>query len=186
VSEPVRLSNRRQFRRPLLWGGSAISLGALLGLSSWLLPDVFDALGSTAIGQAGSAVLALLGIGIISYALTWHVLWVEFGERIRVRRALSARVIEWNEVASLALEEERVEVRPLAPLANLPGALGVPGVVAAARLTGVTDVARFHLLFGRLCLRLSGGIVIRCDVRLLEWESIVELARSRSVPVSQG
>src|SRR5262249_17056511 len=148
--------------------------------------NVFDALGSTAIAQVGSAVLAPLGIGIIFYALARHILWVEFGQRIRVRRALGERVIEWNEVASLALEEEKVDVKPLEPLANLPGALGVPGVGAVAKLAGVTDLARFDLSIRRLCLRLSGGRVIRCDVRLLEWEALVGLARSRSVPVSGG
>jgi hypothetical protein len=186
MTEPVRLSNRRQFRRPLLWGGCALFFGALLALSSWLLPDVFAALGSAAVAQAGSAVLALLGIGIISYALARHVLWVEFGERIRVRRALSERVIGWNEVASLAREEETVVVRPFAPLGALPGALGVPAVGAVARAAGATDLSRFELVFGRLCLRLRGGGVIRCDVRSLEWESIVGMAQSRSVPVTPG
>jgi hypothetical protein len=184
MSELVRISNRRHFRRPLLWGALAIVLGALLALMSWF--NVFDALGSTAVAQVGSAVLTLLGIGIISYALTRHVLWVEFGQQIRVRRALWERVIEWSDVGSVALEEERVDVRPLEPLANLPGALGVPGVGTMARLAGVTDIAGFQMRFGRLCLRLSSEGVIRCDVRLPEWESIVGLARSRSVPVSQG
>jgi hypothetical protein len=184
MSEVVCTSNRRQFRRPLLWGGLAIFLGVLLALLSSF--NVFDALGSTAIAQVGSAVLALLGLGIIFYALARHVLWVEFDQRIRVRRALWERAIEWSEVVSLALEEERVDVRPLAPLANLPGALGVPGVGAVAKLAGVTDLARFDLSIRCLCLRLSSGHVIRCDVRLLEWEALVGLARSRSVQVSEG
>jgi len=185
MSGPVRTSNFRQFRRPLLWGGSAIFLGALLALLSWLLPNVFDAMGSTAVARVGGAALALLGIGIIFYALTRHVLWIEFGERIRVRRALAERAIEWDEVTSLALEKERVDIRPLAPLANLLGALGVPGGGAVLRATGVGDIGRFQLQFGRLCLRLSGGATIRCDVRLQEWESIAELARSRAVAVAQ-
>jgi hypothetical protein len=139
MSELVRISNRGHFRRPLLWGGLAIFLGALLALMSWL--NVFDALGSTAVAQVGSAVLTFLGIGIIFYALVRHVLWVEFGQQIRVGRALRERLIEWSDVASVALEEERVDVRPLEPLANLPRALGVPGVGTVARLTGVTDKA---------------------------------------------
>jgi hypothetical protein len=166
-----------------LWGGLAIFLGALLALTSWL--HVFDALGSTGVAQVGSAVLAFLGVGVIGNALARHVLWVEFGQQIRVRRALRERVIEWSDVASVAFEEERADVRPLEPLANLPGAFGVPGVGAAARLAGVTDIARFQLLFGRLCLRLRGGGAIRCDVRLLEWGGIVALARDRAVPVLQ-
>jgi hypothetical protein len=186
MSEPVRTRNRRQFRRPLLWGGAAILFGAFLGLSSWLWLDVFEALGSTAFALAGSAALALLGVGIICYALVRHVLWVEFGERVHVRRALWERAIEWDEVAALALEEEREDVRPLAPLANVPSALGVPGVGAVARLTGVADIARFDLVLRRLCLRLRSGVVIRCDVQLPQWEGIVALARDRSVPVSQG
>jgi hypothetical protein len=149
------------------------------------LPDVFETLGSTAAAQAGSTLLALLGIAIISFALARYVLWVEFGERIRVRRAVSERVFDWNEVASLALEEEKVEVRPVAPLAALPGALGVPAVGAVARLAGVADLARFDLSFRRLCIRLSGNNVIRCDVRLLEWENVAEMARGRSIPMSE-
>jgi hypothetical protein len=58
----------------------------LLALSSWVVPDVFEVLGAKTVAQAGSAVLILLGIGIICYALARNVLWVEFGERIRVRR----------------------------------------------------------------------------------------------------
>jgi hypothetical protein len=54
MSEPVRTSNRRHFRRPLLCGGLAIFLGALLALMSWV--NVFDALGSTAVAQVGSGV----------------------------------------------------------------------------------------------------------------------------------
>jgi len=180
MSEPVRVWNRRPLRRPLLWGGAALFVGCLLlALSSWLVPDVFEALGSRAIAQAGSAVLALLGIAIIIYGLARHPLWVEFGERIRVRRGFWQRVIEWDQVRSLVLEEESVDVQPLAPLANLPTALGVPVVGPVLRLTGVTNIAAFKLRFGRICLSLNSGAVIRCDVRLLEWETIVEVARKR-------
>jgi hypothetical protein len=167
-----------------LCGGLLLFLGVLLALLSWL--NVFDALGSRAVAQICSAVLTCLAIGVILYALARHVLWVEFGQQIRVRWALWERVIEWSDVGSVVMEEERVDVRPFQPLANLPGALGVPGVGTVARLTGVTDIARFQLRFGRLCLRLGRGGVIRCDVRLPEWESIVGLARNRSVPVSQA
>jgi hypothetical protein len=167
-----------------LCGGLLVFLGVLLALLSWL--NVFDALGSTAVALVGSAVLTCLGIGVILYALARHVLWVEFGERLRFRRAVWERAIEWDEVESLGLEEEREEVRPLQPLVNVASALGVPAAGTVARLTGVEGIAAFDLRFRRLRLRLQGGAVIRCDVRLSQWEGIVALARGRSVPVSQG
>jgi hypothetical protein len=120
---------------------------------------------------------------IIIYGLVRYPLWVEFGERIRVRRGFWQRVIEWDHVRSLALEEESVDVQPLSPLANLPTAVGVPVVGPVLRLTGVTNIAAFNLRFGRICLTLCSGAVIRCDVRLLEWESIVGVARKRGAQV---
>jgi len=183
VSEPVRLSNGRQLRRPLLWGSLALVAGSvLLALSSWLLPEVFEAMEATTIAQVGGAVLALLGVGSIGYALTRHFLWVEFGERIRVRWAFSERGIEWEEVASLALDEEETVIRPLAGLLGvLPQPLGV-----VAKFSGAAEWGEFNLTFRRLCLRLTQGDVIRCDVRVLQWEAVEGLAQSRSVPTSAG
>ena len=183
MPEPVRLSNGRQLRRPLLWGGLALVLGGVLvALSSWLLPEVFEEMKATTIAQIGSGVLALLGVGIIGYALVRHVLWVEFGDRIRVRWAFSERGIEWEEVASLGLDEEETVIRPLAGLFGvLPQPLGV-----VAKFSGAANLGEFNLTFRRLCLRLTQGDVIRCDVRVLQWEAVEELARSRSVPLSAG
>lgn len=187
MPKPVRVWNRRPLRRPLLWGGAALFAGCLLFmLSSWLVPDVFDALGSTAIAQAGSALLGLLGIAILIYGLARHPLWVEFGERVRIRWGLWQRVLAWDQVRSLALEGESVAVQPLAPLANLSAAVGVPVVGPVLRLTGAASIAEFKLHFGRICLTLSSGEVIRCDVRLLEWESIVEVARKQGAQVLPG
>jgi hypothetical protein len=182
----IRTWNRRQFLRPLRAGGAAILLGALLALWAWLWPDAFDALGSRAFALGGGAALALLGVGILCFGLARHVLWVEFGEQVRFRRALWERTIEWDRVASLALEEERVEVRPLQPLVNVATGSGVPGAGTVAGLIGVGGIAGFDMRFRRLCLKLRSGAVIRCDVRLLQWEGIVALARGRSVLVAQG
>jgi hypothetical protein len=69
---------------------------------------------------------------------------------------------------------------------NVASALGVPAAGTVARLTGVERIAAFDLRFKRLRLRLRSGAVIRCDVRLSQWERIVALARGRAVPVPQG
>lgn len=182
VSDPVRLSNRRVFRRPLAWGGSAVFLGiALLVLSSWLLADVFDGLGATGIAQVGGAVLAFLGAGIIFSAQYRHVLWVEFGEQILIGRTFSRRVIEWEDLEALVLTEDVTVIRPLEPLLRvLPQPVG-----AVAKLSGAQKFGQFDLTIRRLCLRLKEGSVVLCDIRVLQWEAVVKLARSRSVPTSK-
>ena len=163
----------------MLWGGLALVVGGGLLALTVLLPDVFAAMGNTRQAQFAGAALAVLGVLVLGHVLARIDLSVEFGEQIRVRRAFAERFIEWNVVAAIEVIQETDEVRPFERLGSLPVGIG-----DLAHATGATNLASFSLTTRRLCIRLKDGFVVRCDVRLLEWERVAKLATEHAIPIS--
>ena len=118
----VRIGNWNYAGVPLFLGLGVFP--AFLGLLAW---GVLTGKFTTKTGETDLVFLICIGgsvtfgaILMLYHALTYPVLWIEFGDRITYRNPLLKRSHEWSDISSLYFEDEQSKVKTKLPGVAIP------------------------------------------------------------------